>query len=482
MCSDDVALRILDEECNRVANAVPGMRNNTAFTASAAMGNLIAGGELVLQVAAEALLEAARLSGLPDREAEAVVANGLEVGMSTPRTLRTQGGVMTAYPSDRIRDLAEQHRQAAASQNGKPAFPVYTTAELRSIPPPEYLVDGFLVKGALNSLFGPFDSYKSFIAIDWTLTIAAGLGSWFGHATKTGPVVYVAGEGGSGLWQRVEAWADHRRCEPPDVYWIAGAVNMYRESEAAGLLAWIMALPELPVLVVFDTTSRCAVGADENSARDMGIVIANMDTIRSSGAAVLAIHHTGHEQRGRERGSSGIPGAADGRIRVQSDQTLTAMVEPVKMKDAEKGELIRVHLEPRLRSLVIGRAGTRIEARESTIREAIINYLASHPKASQTMVEDNVRYQRDAVRAELKALVNAGIVVREDAPRSGYEHSLATPPEPWGGVGRGGPGTPETTPPDARRPKAGGVVEPQSTPPENSGRGHARDQLEDGGW
>ena len=41
---------------------------------------------------------------------------------------------MTAYPSDRIRDLAEQHRQAAASQNGKPAFPVYTTAELKSIP------------------------------------------------------------------------------------------------------------------------------------------------------------------------------------------------------------------------------------------------------------------------------------------------------------------------------------------------------------
>lgn len=88
--SDEVALRILDEECNRVANAVPGMRNMTAFSASAAMGNLVAGGDLVLRVAAEALLEAALLSGLPNREAEAVVANGLEVGMTTPRTLRTR--------------------------------------------------------------------------------------------------------------------------------------------------------------------------------------------------------------------------------------------------------------------------------------------------------------------------------------------------------------------------------------------------------
>jgi putative DNA primase/helicase len=88
--SDELALRILDEECNRVANATPGMRNMTAFSASAAMGNLIAGGELVLQVAAESLLEAALICGLPVREAETVVANGLEVGMATPRTLRTR--------------------------------------------------------------------------------------------------------------------------------------------------------------------------------------------------------------------------------------------------------------------------------------------------------------------------------------------------------------------------------------------------------
>ena len=54
------------------------------------MGNLVAGGELVLQVAAEALVEAARLSGLQSREAEVVVANGLTVGMTTPRTLRTR--------------------------------------------------------------------------------------------------------------------------------------------------------------------------------------------------------------------------------------------------------------------------------------------------------------------------------------------------------------------------------------------------------
>ncbi len=83
-------MRILEEECHRVAKAVEGTRNQTAFTAAAAIGNLVAGGELVLRVAAEALVEAARISGLPDREAETAVANGLKVGMTTPRTLRTR--------------------------------------------------------------------------------------------------------------------------------------------------------------------------------------------------------------------------------------------------------------------------------------------------------------------------------------------------------------------------------------------------------
>lgn len=88
--STSLALRILDEECRRIAGAVVGTRNQTTFAASAAVGNLVAGGELVLAVAARALLEAALACGLPQREAENVVANGLEVGLTTPRTLRTR--------------------------------------------------------------------------------------------------------------------------------------------------------------------------------------------------------------------------------------------------------------------------------------------------------------------------------------------------------------------------------------------------------
>jgi hypothetical protein len=88
-CSGRAALRVLAAECERIATAIPGMRNHTAFQASAAIGNLVAAGELVFHVAADALRDAALASGLPLTEAETVVLNGLRRGMTTPRAIRT---------------------------------------------------------------------------------------------------------------------------------------------------------------------------------------------------------------------------------------------------------------------------------------------------------------------------------------------------------------------------------------------------------
>jgi hypothetical protein len=89
--SDDVGLRILAEECERVAATPPGSRNETTFARAAAIGNLVAGGCILLSVAAAALTEAAQASGLSAVEAETVVLNGLEHGAQTPRALALRG-------------------------------------------------------------------------------------------------------------------------------------------------------------------------------------------------------------------------------------------------------------------------------------------------------------------------------------------------------------------------------------------------------
>lgn len=90
--TDPVAARILGEECARVARAGEGTRNATTFAAAAAVGNIVAAGDLVLGEAADALRNAALACGLPEHEAETAVRNGLTQGAETPRRIRTRGG------------------------------------------------------------------------------------------------------------------------------------------------------------------------------------------------------------------------------------------------------------------------------------------------------------------------------------------------------------------------------------------------------
>src|SRR5262249_48369835 len=83
------------------------------------------------------------------------------------------------------------------------------------------------------------------------------------------------------------------------------------DSEVSDFLVALRGLPDKPVLIVFDTLARCFVGGEENTARDMGRLIANVDRIRvETGATVLLVHHTGLKKQ-RARGHTALDGAAD---------------------------------------------------------------------------------------------------------------------------------------------------------------------------
>jgi hypothetical protein len=136
-------------------------------------------------------------------------------------------------------------------------------------------------------------------------------------------VVYVAAEGVGGLGLRLRAWKQsHGWSGPAGIVFLPHAVNMMQPSEVDLLLRAVEALPEVPVLVIFDTLARCLVGGEENSARDMGLWIAGADRIRSvTGGAVLAIHHTA-KVGNVERGSSALRGAADTILLVEREDNI----------------------------------------------------------------------------------------------------------------------------------------------------------------
>ena len=114
----------------------------------------------------------------------------------------------------------------------------------------------------------------------------------------------------------------------------------------AGFIAAVQSLGQAPILVIVDTLARCLGGGDENSARDMGAAITSLDHVRHAfGCAVLVLHHTGHSNEHRERGSSALRAAADTLIiGAKTDDVMTLRCE--KQRNAEPFEDIAVRLVP----------------------------------------------------------------------------------------------------------------------------------------
>jgi len=235
-----------------------------------------------------------------------------------------------------------------------PRFRLYTADDLLALPPVEWLLDGHLPENGLAVLYGAPGSGKSFLALAWAVAIATGQ-PWLGHASRRGLVVFISAEGGRGLGQRVQAIrAAHELVQIIDVLFVREAVNLLETRDVKALLAdvdaWTDAqgtpatgLPEHPGLVVIDTMARCMPGGDENSAQDVGRVIAGADQVRQhTGAAVLVVHHT--QKSGElERGSSALRGAADAMFALANDEgTLTLTC--TKQKDAPAVDARRLRL------------------------------------------------------------------------------------------------------------------------------------------
>lgn len=77
--------RALESECDRVALAVEGTRNDTLNRAAHAMGQLVGARILSAEEAGESLLQAAIAAGLGESEATATIRSGLTAGILNPR-------------------------------------------------------------------------------------------------------------------------------------------------------------------------------------------------------------------------------------------------------------------------------------------------------------------------------------------------------------------------------------------------------------
>lgn len=214
--------------------------------------------------------------------------------------------------------------------------------ELKELAPPDPLIDGLVFQREMCQLTGSPGSGKSFVALGWACAVASGQTSWEGHRIhKSGPVVYVAAEGASGLWLRIAAWCQMNNVDPETLagrlFVLPAAAQLGKETDVAEV---VLAVQERSaILCVFDTRARMTVGLDENSSQDQGIAIRYVDTIiRECACAVVVVHHSARSGTGAGRGSSAWDGAIFSDLRLSGEKgTSLIQLECAKHKDAPDG-------------------------------------------------------------------------------------------------------------------------------------------------
>jgi hypothetical protein len=295
-------------------------------------------------------------------------------------------------------------------------LPLLSIADLAALPAPTWLLDGMLPAGGFVTLYGPSGAGKSFLALDWSLCIAAGV-PWYGREVRQGAVLYIAAEGVAGLYRRIDAWLTARQ-EPPDsIRFIAGAVNLLDRHQLANAHAAVATMPEPPAVIVVDTMARSMVGGDENAARDVGLFIDALDQLaRPHHAARLAVHHTG-KTGDDERGSSALRGASDTMISLKPDSA-SLRLDCDKQKDSEPFDRWTLHLRQTGESCVIG-CGTRSDA----IGPVEANFLESVSLSfgtqwtSGTAIGQTFTGTRSSYYRLRKSLIDGGYLEVEDDSR-----------------------------------------------------------------
>ena len=204
----------------------------------------------------------------------------------------------------------------------------------------EWVIEGVIPDNAITGIVGPTESLKTFGICDMFVSVATDT-LWHGHRVRTGPVIVLAGEGNAGFSRRLKALEKARGIDlSKAAIWISKKGLALTSAENVRALARQRIDPickkakQRPAMIVIDTVARNFGPGDENSSTDMGAFIENVDYLkRKYRCAVILVHHTGHSDKGRARGSSAFKAALDHEILFKRNKTLLTL-ECTKSKDA----------------------------------------------------------------------------------------------------------------------------------------------------
>jgi len=312
---------------------------------------------------------------------------------------------------------------AQAPPKPEPRFKLLTCDQLRDLPPLAWCVRGVLPARGLAAIAGPSACGKSFLAFDMAAAIAVGW-RWFGQRVTAAPVVYAALEGEAGYKLRAQAWEAHHGQALPDGLRLMLAPFKLTEAQDVQDLA---AVVPAGAVVIIDTLNRAAPESDENSSRDMGLILEAAKRLQAmTGGLVVLVHHTGKDESKGLRGHSSLFAAMDAVVTVSRDGDRREW-RMAKSKDGADGEAhtFKLQVEPlgfdehgdSLTSCVVVPTNEPPKEpkgkRMGECEGAVLEFLASRPggvrKGDVTKHFDG-RYDRSNVYRAIRALTTAQAV------------------------------------------------------------------------
>lgn len=219
-------------------------------------------------------------------------------------------------------------------------------------------IRGLLTVNGSSLLYGSSNLGKTFLVYDMAAAVATGRPFRDELEVDPGAVLYFSLEGRTGAMNRLAAMKQRGLIDDDTpLFFSFDGINLAlaREKDSlsygdliAETVRAIEAQESIPLrLVVIDTLSRAMGGGEENSGRDMMLVVGEIDLIRAETSAhVMVVHHCGKDDSRGARGSSSLRAAVDTEIelsRPEGSNITTARV--TKQRDMEIGPPMPFSLE-----------------------------------------------------------------------------------------------------------------------------------------
>ncbi len=212
--------------------------------------------------------------------------------------------------------------------------------EFIELPVPKMIAEGRVPEGTVL-VYAPPENGKSLSMIGFAECVTLGL-DWYGaKILDPGPVFYVAAERAAGVRKRIAAFREHHGITAPNprFFLMGEPVNLFEGEEVDAFIREVVSIcPEGTPKIIYDTLNRCIGKADENSNKDMGEVMRNIECIRNETGANLSIlvHHP-PKSGNSPRGASVLSGGVDTEIFLQKpDDSDTVTVSCHKQSDFER--------------------------------------------------------------------------------------------------------------------------------------------------